>query len=224
MIFSGALMAPEGTSATDTGYLDSDQNFRGLAQGFKEAHKASGIDACAGGGRWISYDMARLADSGEYTDGGVGPYSSYYTSLLVPPDKYHNVVDFDHTFYNAASDRTHLCLDPCWYRDPGDGPDLEAIRKDWEIYHYLVAQGVAGRWSHVFRPAVENDDAVWYFQRMDRTKLQGRHHRQARQARSHVLPHLQAEGAHGVRLLLRRAWDYVQADDDRSGARGYRNL
>ena len=164
---------PEGTSATDTGYLDSDQNFRGLAQGFKEAHKASGIDACAGGGRWISYDMARLADSGEYTDGGVGPYSGYYTSLLVPPDKYHNVVDFDHTFYNAASDRTHLCLNPCWYRDPGDGPDLEAIRKDWEIYHYLDTQGVVGRWSHVFRPAVENDAAVWYFQRMDRTNSKG---------------------------------------------------
>lgn len=160
-------------SETDTGYLDSDQNFRGLVEGFKRAHRASGVDACFGGGRWISYDMARLADSGEYTDGGVGPYSSYYASLLVPPDKYHNVVDFDHTFYNAASDRTHLCLDPCWYRDPGDGPDLEAIREDWEIYHYLVAQGVAGRWSHVFRPAVENDDAVWYFQRMDRTNSKG---------------------------------------------------
>ncbi len=160
-------------SATDTGYLDSDQNFRGLIQGFKEAHKASGVDACYGGGRWISYDMARLAESGEYTDGGVGPYSGYYTSLLVPPDKYHNVSDFDHTFYSAASDRVHLCLDPCWYRDPGDGPDLEAIRKDWEIYHYLLKQGVAGRWSHVFRPAVEGDDPVWYFQRMDRTSSKG---------------------------------------------------
>ncbi len=160
-------------SATDTGYLDSDQYFRGLIQGFKEAYKASAVDACYGGGRWISYDMARLAESGEYTDGGVGPYSGYYTSLLVPPDKYHNVTDFDHTFYNAASDRVHLCLDPCWYRDPGDGPDLEAIRKDWEIYHYLVAQGVAGRWSHVFRPGARNDDPIWYFQRMDRTSTKG---------------------------------------------------
>ena len=160
-------------SATDTGYLDSDQNFRGLLEGFKRAHPASGVDACFGGGRWISYDIARLAESGEYTDGGVGPYSGYYTSLLVPPDKYHNVSDFDHTYYNAASDHVHLCLDPCWYRDPGDGPDLEAIRKDWEIYHYLVAQGVAGRWGHVFRPAVENDDPIWYFQRMDRTDSKG---------------------------------------------------
>jgi hypothetical protein len=160
-------------SQTDTGSFDADHNFRGLLEGFKRAHNASGVDACFGGGRWISYDLARLADSGEYTDGGVGPYSSYYTSLLVPPDKYHNVVDFDHTYYNPASDRIHLCLDPCWYRDPGDGPDLEAIRKDWEIYHYFVAQGVAGRWSHVFRPAVENDAAVWYFQRMDRTNSKG---------------------------------------------------
>src|ERR1019366_9148526 len=165
-------MAPA-VSATDTGYLDSDRNFRELVEGFKKAHKASGVDACYGGGRWISYEMARLAESGEYTDGGVGPYSNYYTSLLVSPDKCHNVVDFDHTYYNPASDRTHLCLNPCWYRDPGDGPDLEAIRKDWEIYHYLLAQGVAGRWSHVFRPAVEGDDAIWYFQRMDRTNSKG---------------------------------------------------
>jgi hypothetical protein len=160
-------------SQTDTGYLDSDRNFRDLVERFKSSHKDSGVDACCGGGRWISYELARLAESGEYTDGGVGPYSNYYTSLLLPPDKCHNVVDFDHTYYNPSSDRTHLCLNPCWYRDPGVGADLEAIRKDWEIYHYLVAQGVAGRWSHVFRPAIENDDAVWYFQRMDRTASKG---------------------------------------------------
>src|SRR5262249_24400674 len=75
--------------------------------------------------------------------------------------------DFDHIYYTPATDRTHLNMLPTWYRDPGDGPDVEAIRKDWELYHYLVAQGVAGRWSHVFRPKVENDDPIWYFQRMN---------------------------------------------------------
>ncbi len=154
-------------SATDTKLLAADQNFRELVERFKTSHPASGVDACDGGGRWISYDLARLAESGEYTDGGVGPYSGYYTSLLVPPDKLHNVSDFDHTYYIPASDHVHLALDPTWYRDPGDGPDVEAIRKDWEIYHYLIAQGVAGRWSHVFRPPVKNDDPIWYFQRMD---------------------------------------------------------
>jgi hypothetical protein len=160
-------------SANDTDALAADQTFRGLLQRFKSDHPQSGIDACDGGGRWISYDIARLAESGEYTDGGVGPYSSYYTSLLVPPDKLHNVVDFDHTYYNPATDCTHLAMDPTWYRDPGDGPDVESIRKDWETYHYLVTQGVAGRWSHVFRPKVDHDDPIWYFQRMNRDTTKG---------------------------------------------------
>lgn len=160
-------------SANDTDALAADQNFRNLLQRFKSEHPQSGIDACDGGGRWISYDIARLADSGEYTDGGVGPYSAYYTSLLVPPDKVHNVVDFDHTYYEASTDRTHLAMDPTWYRDPGDGPDVESIRKDWEIYHYLLQQGVVGQWSHLFRPRVDHDDPIWYFQRMDRDGSKG---------------------------------------------------
>ena len=159
-------------SANDTDSLAADQNFRKLLQQFKSDHPQSGIDACDGGGRWISYDLARFAESGEYTDGGVGPYSAYYTSLLVPPDKLHNVVDYDQTYY-ADVDRAHLAMDPTWYRDPGDGPDVESIRKDWEIYHYLVAQGVAGRWSHVFRPKVDHDDPIWYFQRMNRDGTKG---------------------------------------------------
>ena len=154
-------------SGNDTNLLAADQNFRSLLEQFKTAHPRSGVDACDGGGRWISYDLARLAESGEYTDGGVGPYSGYYTSLIIPPDKVHNVSDFDHTYYNPSSDRIHLALDPTWYRDPGDGADLEFIRKDWDIYHYLIAKGVAGRESHVFRPRVSNDDPIWYFQRMD---------------------------------------------------------
>jgi len=154
-------------SGSDTNLLAADQNFRKLLEQFKTSHPKSGVDACDGGGRWISYDLARLAESGEYTDGGVGPYSGYYSSLIISPDKAHNVSDFDHTYYNPSSDRVHLALNPNWYRDPGDGADLEFIRKDWEIYHYLSAKGVAGRGSHVFRPRVFNDDPIWYFQRMD---------------------------------------------------------
>ncbi len=160
-------------SANDSDALAADQNFRSLLRRFKSDHPQSGIDACDGGGRWISYNIARFADSGEYTDGGVGPYSAYYTSLLVPPDKLHNVVDFDHTYYSPSTDRTHLSMDPTWYRDPGDGADVESIRKDWDLYHYLAAQGVVGRWSHVFRPLVTHDDPIWYFQRMNRDSSKG---------------------------------------------------
>jgi hypothetical protein len=160
-------------SANDTGLLSADQNFRWLLEKFKSAFRNSGVDACFGGGRWISYDMARFADSGEYTDGGVGPYSSYYTSLIIPPDKYHNIVDTDHTYYRPASDRIQLCMNATWYCDPGDGADVEAIRQDWDLYHYLRAQGVVGRWGHVFRPDVSNDDPIWYFQRMNRDGSKG---------------------------------------------------
>ena len=156
-------------ATNDTDQLAADQNFRELLERFRRDFKGSGVDSCHGGGRWISYDIARLSDSGEYSDGGIGPYTGYYTSLLMPPDKLHNNADFDHTYYNAGSDRTHLAASPMWYRDPGDGPSVEAIRKDWDLYRYLLHEGVAGRWSHVFRPDVENDDAIWYFQRADRT-------------------------------------------------------
>jgi hypothetical protein len=36
-----------------------------------------------------------------------------------------------------------------------------------------VAQGVAGRWSHVFRPKVDHDNEIWYFQRMNRDGTKG---------------------------------------------------
>ena len=32
---------------------------------------------------------------------------------------------------------------------------------------------MAGRWSHVFRPKVDHDDAIWYFQRMNRDSSKG---------------------------------------------------
>ncbi len=162
-----------GFSANDTDFLQGDQNFRWLLEKFKSSFPQSGVDACIGGGRWISYDIARFSESGEYTDGGVGPYSSYYTSLLIPPDKYHNVVDYDHTFYRPASDRIHLCMNATWYRDPGDGSDVEAVRQDWDLYHYFRTEQVVGRWSHVFRPEVSNDDPIWYFQRMNRDSSKG---------------------------------------------------
>ena len=59
-------------SANDTDYLQSDQNFRDLLLRFKQSHPESGIDACYGGGRWISYDMARFAESGETLMGAWG--------------------------------------------------------------------------------------------------------------------------------------------------------
>jgi hypothetical protein len=157
----------------ETRQLDADRNFRELMERFHNAFPDCGIDLCSAGGRWISCGLARFADSGECTDGGVGPYSGYYASLVVPPDKMHNVADTDHVFYDASADHLNLCLDPCHSRDPGAGPDIEAVRRDWDLYRYLRSQGIVGRWGHVFRPTVEGDDPIWYFQRMDRGGTRG---------------------------------------------------
>jgi hypothetical protein len=159
-------------SANDTTALAADQNLRKLIREFKTSNPKSGVDACDDGGRWLSYDLARFADSGECTDGGVGPYGGYYSSLFIPPDKLHNG-EFSRIYYNKARDRAHLTMDPDRYQDPGNGPDVECVRKDWEIYHYLISKGVAGRGSHVFRPRVVNDDPIWYFQRMDKAGHSG---------------------------------------------------
>ncbi len=89
-------------------------------------------------------------------------------------------------------------MNPVWFGDPGtsipyckhnkstDYPaeaitglrvqslaDLEKIRQDWDLYAYLRREGVVGQWGHVFRPRVEGDDPVLYFQRMDRAGIKG---------------------------------------------------
>jgi hypothetical protein len=44
--------------------------------------------------------------------------------------------------------------------------DLEPFRQMCDLYHYLLRQGVAGRWSHITHPAVHGDDPRHYCQRV----------------------------------------------------------
>ncbi len=158
--------------------LVADQEFRRLNREFLAAHPDQGIDACFGGGNWIGVELASYADSGEMTDGGTRDYSGYHSSLFIPPDLLHNVVYFSYEqgrkAYSIHNDRIHLRMDPDWYGDPASTrgyslkathpagstlaippaavPHLEALRKDWDLYRYLVHEQVAGRWGHVFRP------------------------------------------------------------------------
>ena len=179
--------------------LAADQEFRRLNREFLAAHPDQGIDACFGGGNWIGVELASYADSGEMTDGGTRDYSGYHSSLFIPPDLLHNVVYFSYEqgrkAYSIHNDRIHLRMDPDWYGDPASKkgyslkathpagstlaippaavPHLEALRKDWDLYRYLVHEQVAGRWGHVFRPQLTGDDPVLYFQRMNRDGTKG---------------------------------------------------
>jgi len=179
--------------------LAADQEFRRLNREFLAAHPEQGIDACFGGGNWIGVELAEYSNSGEMTDGGTHDYSGYHSSLFIPPDLLHNVVYFSYQqgrkAYSIHNDRIQLRMDPNWYGDPASTkgyslkathpagstlaippeavPHLEALRKDWDLYRYLVHEQVAGRWGHVFRPETNGDDPVLYFQRMNRDGTKG---------------------------------------------------
>ena len=170
--------------------LLADKGFRRLNREFVTKNPGSAVDACMGGGTWIGVELASYASSGEVTDGGVRDYTCYHASLFIPPDLLHNIVyrlDRNRRNYSLHNDRIQLRGNPVWLDDPaGKGgrkdyragstlgirakslPGTEALRKDWDIYKYLMHQRVVGRWSHVFRPRVTGDEAVLYFQRMNR--------------------------------------------------------
>ena len=42
----------------------------------------------------------------------------------------------------------------------------ENLRKTFEIYHYLVHEGVAGRWVQIYHPKIEGDDPIFYLERL----------------------------------------------------------
>lgn len=50
--------------------------------------------------------------------------------------------------------------------DTADVAKLEGVRQLNDIYHYLLSQGVVGRWVHVYRPTVEGDDPTMWFERL----------------------------------------------------------
>ena len=52
---------------------------------------------------------------------------------------------------------------PYWGRLPPE--DAERARRDMELYRFFRHEGLAGRWSYVFHPTVQNDQEYYYFQR-----------------------------------------------------------
>ena len=57
--------------------------------------------------------------------------------------------------------------------DTWDKTKLEGLRQLFDIYHYLAARGVVGRWVKVYRPKVEGDDPTMYFERLSGDRLRG---------------------------------------------------
>lgn len=155
--------------------LPSDQKFRREVENFLTLYPRCSVHTCDGGSRYAhEFEIQRYADVNFLSDLGRGPETNYYFSYLEAPDKWCDILEplmNEGCKYNLATSRHMLTMTPNWfcYATP---EDQERLRLDVQIYHYLLRQGVAGRWSYVFHPAVTGDDPTYYFQRSNhqRTK------------------------------------------------------
>ena len=174
----GTAVVP--VNKSETPMLAEHHNVMGLLASFRRQHPHSSIDICSGGGNLMGFETLRLSDVSQLTDGGSLYIGNYYSSYLFPPDKIDDWTrDANFSWENA---RSALTMSPAWTGDRGlyggepglllhDG--LDKVRRTFEIYRYLVAQGVAGRWSHVFHLEVKGDDAVYYFERLSQDGRKG---------------------------------------------------
>jgi len=158
----------------DTPLLGQDQGLREVIRGFLDKHPHCAFQAVNGGGNNAGYDYARYASTVSFSDGAVGIIRNYWASLLLPPDKTSDIPDIwnpDH--YDKATWRGLLCLNFDMTGDTTDPGKLEGIRELIDIYHYLHAHGVVGRWVRVYRPLVTGDDPTMYFERLSGDRKRG---------------------------------------------------
>jgi hypothetical protein len=146
--------------------------FRKNIQSFLDRHPRSSFHTCDGGSRYAhTFGIQRYADLNYLSDTGRGDETNYYFSYLDTPDKWMDIIDaIPEWHYKPYSSRQMLTMVPSWYAT--EAADKDSFRRDNEIYHYLLKEGVAGRWSYVFHPVVTGDAEYYYFQRTnhDRTK------------------------------------------------------
>jgi hypothetical protein len=159
---------------TDTPMLGQDEGLRQVIRGFLDRHPACAFQAVNGGGNYGGYDYTRYASAFSFSDGAVGILRNYYAALLFPPDKTSDIPDvWNPDRYDKGTWRGLLCINFDMTGDTWDPAKLEGIRELIDLYHYLGAQGVVGRWVRVYRPMVEGDDPTMYFQRLSRDAERG---------------------------------------------------
>ncbi|MFA6567988.1 MAG: malectin domain-containing carbohydrate-binding protein, partial [Victivallales bacterium] len=155
---------------------ESETAFRSNIQGFLDRNPKASFHTCCGGSAYAhTYGIQRLADLNYLSDFGRGDEVNYYFSYLDTPDKWVDILEpiARKLRYNSETSRHMLSLVPNWGWGVDDKADMELLRRNvMELYHYLLREGVAGRWSYVFHPLVDGDREHYYFQRSnhERTK------------------------------------------------------
>ena len=156
------------------------QNFYRLYKEFKDQNPNAGIDGCSSGGHTISIESVRYVDQQQITDGECKHMGGYWTTLLMPIDKHQGMPISGRrrrsfTEYNEAH-QSLFSAPGVQHQNPLDPytqSALDGMRKEHELFYWLRAQGVYGRWVQVFRPTLEHGDPTYLLQRMTKDRIKG---------------------------------------------------
>lgn len=150
-----------------------DGPFRSEVSGFLKKHPRSSWQTCSGGGTYAhTFEWQRYGDVHYDTDPPGNAVTNFYTSYLDLPDKwFDNLATWTADRDDPYVVRRMLSECPKW-GDYITESQLKMMTGIADMYHYLVKEGVAGRWSLMPHPVVKGDDEFYYCQRLsyDRTK------------------------------------------------------
>jgi hypothetical protein len=159
------------------------KNYFQLMKDFRTANPNSGINVNQCGGYQMSVETLRYSDLVQTTDGQQQQHSIYTNTYFYPPDKLWGLHlpngSVENMHWSATTAELRGALGAAWQWDGWGTPTLaqqEAFRKNADIYHFMGAKGIAGRYSQMWHPAVSNDPRPeahsYYLQRLssDRTK------------------------------------------------------
>lgn len=152
----------------------ADRDLRDKIVRFLDHFPRASFHTCSGGSAYShTFEIQRYANTNYFSDGGRGPETNYYFSYVEPPDKWVDVIEpwLAKGKYRPETARHHMTMVPFWGLKASPG-DQECLRKDLDLFRFLRREGVVGRWSYLFHPAVNGDDPIYYAQRTchDRTK------------------------------------------------------
>jgi hypothetical protein len=120
----------------------------------------------------LGFNLVRFADAITYSLGGNVAQDG--ASRLFPIDKMTGIPEFTGQMFRCtpAWANDQLMQSVYLYGDTSNPALAECTRKMIDMYHYLAAQGVAGRWSQQYHPhASDSLDTNWF----ERLSADGQH-------------------------------------------------
>jgi hypothetical protein len=143
--------------------LAQDQGMRAAIQGFLDARPKSGMHEVNSGGVYFGYDLMRFAEGSSFDDVGQGFFGQYDAARIFPTDKLSGPPEGTTRWDSCDNSfNSQLIWAPDMYSDGTDPQRIECVRRVFDLYHYLTAQGVVGRWEHQYHPHATDADANWF--------------------------------------------------------------